>query len=99
MAVERVRLGCPPPAGKRLKDTFDVPATVVEGEEHRQGAAVSCGDWSLCRPSGALAWGNNAQRLIVNHAVDTLPYELRPFFESNRSYLDSARQRPTEPAG
>lgn len=38
-------------------------------------------------PSGALAWGNNAQRLVVNHAVDTLPYDLRPFFEANRNYL------------
>jgi hypothetical protein len=35
----------------------------------------------------ACPWGNNAQRLIVNHAVDTLPYELRPFFENNRSFL------------
>jgi hypothetical protein len=38
-------------------------------------------------PSRSLAWGNNAQRLIVNHAVDTLPYDLRPFFEANRNYL------------
>lgn len=35
----------------------------------------------------ALAWGNNAQRLIVNHAVDTLPADLRPFFEANRNFL------------
>jgi hypothetical protein len=45
---------------------------------------------SLCiglLPAPALAWGNNAQRLIVSHAVDTLPYELRPFFETNRYYL------------
>lgn len=35
----------------------------------------------------AFAWGNNAQRLIVNHAVDTLPYELRPFFDNNRNFL------------
>ena len=41
----------------------------------------------FCMPSGLPAWGNNAQRLIVNHAVDTLPYELRPFFESNRNFL------------
>jgi hypothetical protein len=41
----------------------------------------------LCFPGGAQAWGTNAQRLIVNHAVDTLPYELRPFFESNRNFL------------
>ena len=25
--------------------------------------------------------------MIVNHAVDALPYELRPFFEANRNYL------------
>jgi hypothetical protein len=42
---------------------------------------------NLCAPGPLLAWGNNAQRLIVNHAVDTLPYELRPFFEANRNYL------------
>jgi len=42
---------------------------------------------SLGLPRGLLAWGNNAQRLIVNKAVDTLPYELRPFFENNRSFL------------
>jgi hypothetical protein len=41
----------------------------------------------ICVPGRLRAWGNNAQRLIVNHAVDTLPYELRPFFEANRSYL------------
>ena len=33
------------------------------------------------------AWGNNGQRLIVNRAVDTLPYDIRPFFEANRAYL------------
>ena len=42
--------------------------------------------WTLL-PGRACAWGNNAQRLIVNHAVDTLPYDLRPFFEANRNYL------------
>jgi hypothetical protein len=38
-------------------------------------------------PAPARAWGNNAQRLIINHAVDTLPFELRPFFENNRTFL------------
>ena len=38
-------------------------------------------------PAELLAWGSNAQRLIVSHAVDTLPYEMRPFFEANRSFL------------
>ena len=41
----------------------------------------------LCTPGWLFAWGNNAQRMIVNHAVDTLPYELRSFFEANRNYL------------
>ena len=35
----------------------------------------------------ALAWGNSAQRLVVNRAVDAVPYELRPFFEANRNFL------------
>jgi hypothetical protein len=43
--------------------------------------------FELCFPGGAQAWGPNAQRLIVNHAVDTLPYELRSFFENNRNFL------------
>lgn len=42
---------------------------------------------SLLLPGHAAAWGNNAQRLILNHAVDTLPYELRPYFETNRNFL------------
>ena len=41
----------------------------------------------LLRPADVFAWGNNAQRLIVSHAVDALPYEMRPFFEANRSFL------------
>ena len=38
-------------------------------------------------PAELLAWGSNAQRLIVSHAVDTLPYEMRPFFEANRAFF------------
>ena len=41
----------------------------------------------LCVPGWLFGWGNNAQRLIVNHSVDTLPYEMRSFFEANRSFL------------
>lgn len=48
------------------------------------GTAILAGTLS---PWRAAAWGNNAQRLIVNRAVDTLPGELRPFFENNRSFL------------
>jgi len=38
-------------------------------------------------PSLALAWGNSANRLVVNRAVDTLPQDIRPFFDANRSIL------------
>jgi len=33
------------------------------------------------------AWNGTANRLIVNKAVDTLPDEMRPFFEANRNYF------------
>jgi hypothetical protein len=42
---------------------------------------------SLSAPHSAGAWGDNAQRLIINHAVDTLPSELRPYFEANRAFF------------
>jgi hypothetical protein len=43
--------------------------------------------WGLLAPRATLAWGESAQRMVVNHAVDTLPSELRPFFEANRKFL------------
>ena len=38
-------------------------------------------------PSPAFAWGNSANRLVVNRAVETLPQDIRPFFDANRSIL------------
>jgi hypothetical protein len=38
-------------------------------------------------PLQTFAWGANAERLIANRAVDTLPPDLRPFFEANRDFL------------
>jgi hypothetical protein len=45
-------------------------------------------------PRGAQAWGRNAHRLIINKAVDTLPADIRPFFEANRGLL---MQHVTDP--
>ena len=42
---------------------------------------------SLLDAAGARAWGNNAQRLVLNKAIDTLPYEIRVFFDNNRADL------------
>ncbi|MGA9883035.1 MAG: hypothetical protein WBQ34_04860 [Candidatus Acidiferrales bacterium] len=35
----------------------------------------------------AFAWGPNAERLVTNKAVDTLPPEIGSFFDSNRRFL------------
>jgi hypothetical protein len=39
-----------------------------------------------CAPA-ACPWGNNGNKLIVNRAIDTLPADLRPFFDSSRAEL------------
>ena len=41
----------------------------------------------LLAPSPLAAWGNNANRLVVNRAIDTLPQDIRGFFDANRSIL------------
>jgi len=41
----------------------------------------------LLAPSQLAAWGNNANRLVVNRAIDTLPQDIRGFFDANRSIL------------
>jgi hypothetical protein len=38
-------------------------------------------------PSSLAAWGRNAHKLVVNQAIDTLPQDIRGFFESNRALL------------
>jgi hypothetical protein len=45
-------------------------------------------------PATVSAWGPNAHRLIANKAIDTLPPELRPWFDANRSYIS---QHVTDP--
>lgn len=59
---------------------------------------------ALMLPVCAGAWGANAHRLITNKAVDTLPPELRDFYEANRlriiakvtDPLDSLAKNPSE---
>jgi len=50
------------------------------------GTAVAAISIFVC-PSLARAWGANAERLVSNKAVDTLPPEIRGFFEANRDWL------------
>lgn len=42
---------------------------------------------SLLSVPCAFAWGPNAERLVTNKAVDTLPPEIGTFFDSNRRFL------------
>jgi len=48
----------------------------------------------LFLPQNSWAWGRNAHRLIINKAVDTLPSDVRSFFEFNRNIL---AQHVTDP--
>jgi len=45
-------------------------------------------------PCASLGWGGSGSKLVVNRAIDTLPLEIRGFFESNRSFLT---QHVTDP--
>jgi len=44
----------------------------------------------------ALAWGPPAHRLVNNWAVETLPAEIRGFFEANRQFLIDHANDPAE---
>jgi hypothetical protein len=41
----------------------------------------------LLTPSPSFGWGQSADRLITNKAVDTLPPEMESFFQANRQFL------------
>ena len=52
-------------------------------------AAFAAGAYCLLLafPSPARAWGANAQRLVASKAVETLPPDIRGFFEANRDFF------------
>ena len=50
----------------------------------------------LAASGTALAWGPSAHRLVNNWAVETLPPEIRAFFESNRQFLIEHANDPVE---
>jgi hypothetical protein len=45
-------------------------------------------------PEAVHAWGRNANKLVANKAVDTLPPEIRDFFDANRAFIN---QHVTDP--
>jgi hypothetical protein len=38
-------------------------------------------------PAAACAWGGNGHKVVINQAINTLPADLRAYFENNRSFL------------
>ncbi len=61
----------------------------------RTGAAFLCA-YLLIAPTLGHAWGSNAERLIANKAVDTLPSEMQPFFDANRDFIARHASDPLE---
>ena len=41
----------------------------------------------LAGAPASFGWGENAERIITNKAVDSLPPEMQPFFQANRQFL------------
>lgn len=58
------------------------------------GLALGVAVLFLFFPQNSWAWGRNAHRLILNKAVDTLPADVRGFFEAGRGTL---MQHVTDP--
>ena len=52
----------------------------------------------LAAPQAVYGWGANAHRLITNKAVDTLPPDVRQFFEANRTFLMQNSMEPLDAA-
>jgi hypothetical protein len=66
----------------------------IQDERRRTVVAVACLLLFLVFPQNSRAWGKNGHRLVVTKAIDTLPQDVRPFFESNLALLS---QHVTDP--
>jgi hypothetical protein len=66
----------------------------MESVRQQRGAFVLCALLCLLLPNHSFAWGRGAHRLVVNKAIETLPADIRPFFEANRTILS---QHVTDP--
>jgi hypothetical protein len=68
----------------------------IESVKQRRSAFVLCALLCFLLPDHSFAWGRNAHRLVVNKAVETLPADIRPFFEANRAILSQHVTDPLE---
>ena len=95
-AKHTARSVCLPQASRKRRTRCEIQASIRTGI-----AALVIASILLAPP--AFAWGGNADRLVVNNAVGTLPEEIRPFFEANRQYLvlhvaDATQEATKSPA-
>lgn len=82
------------PFRRQRNSRSDVPASRRVGLLAHATLSAAASLLSLLLPGQAAAWGANGQRLVVSKAIETLPPELRPFFEANREFL---AQHGTDP--
>lgn len=60
----------------------------IHGESQKRAAAVlALVVIFVSFPQHAAAWGRNGQKLVVSRAIETLPPEIRGFFEMNQAFL------------
>jgi hypothetical protein len=59
----------------------------VRGDCGRVALAIAVFVASLLLPPCSFAWGRSGHRLVVNKAIDTLPPDVRAFFDANRNLL------------
>ncbi|HXM94239.1 MAG TPA: hypothetical protein VOA64_08305 [Candidatus Dormibacteraeota bacterium] len=58
-------------------------------KESQKRAAILLAVVTVCVlfPQYARAWGRNGNKLVLNKAIETLPPDIRDFFEANRAFL------------
>jgi hypothetical protein len=54
---------------------------------HQVMRSVTLGLCGLLLPASAFAWDANGARFVTSRAIDTLPPDLRPFFDNNRDFI------------
>ncbi len=61
--------------------------SISKRSQKRAAALLAAAVSFVLFPHHVRAWGRNGQRLVLNKAVDTLPQDVRWFFENNRGLL------------
>src|ERR1700730_16636483 len=90
---------CEPWPGRKRNEQHTLrPHTVMSPARYRatirRTRFISVAMIFVVFPHSARAWGRNGNKLVVNKAIDTLPADIRAFFESNRALLS---QHVTDP--